>query len=216
MKTEIEQPQCDLMSTSGIFIQMLLGTLCLLSLLVKKTLEKPSRRMGIFMLDTFKQVSAQSTIHLINILLAKYLNALKTIDKSKTETDECSFYLLTFIIDLFPGLVITILLSKLYDFIFEKCGYLNLVSGNYIKDIDGIAVVDYKSYTTQLFLWLSIILTTKLIVFAIQIPLLPILTLISGFILGFFNFSTDLKLFFVLVLFPLTANIIIFWISDSL
>lgn len=213
METEIEQPQCDLLSKTGIFIQMLLGTLCLLSLLVKKTLEKPSRRMGIFILDTSKQLSAQATIHLINILLAKFLNKLES---NKTKTDECSLYFLTFLIDLFPGLVITILLSKLYDFSFEKCGYLNLVSGNYIEDIDGIAVVNYCSYFSQVFLWLSIVLITKLVVFAIQIPILPFLTLISGVILGFLSFSTDLKLFFVLILFPLTANVIIFWISDGL
>ena len=213
MTNELEKPQCDLLSNTGIFIQFLLGSLCILSLLVKKTMEKPSRRMGIFLLDTFKQLSAQSSIHVINVYLSKYLTKLKT---HESKTDECSWYFLTFLIDLFPGLVITILLAKLYDFTFEKCRFFNLISGNYIKDIDGIAVVNYTAYISQVFLWLSIVLITKIVVFLIQVPMLSFLSLVASVVLGFLAFSIDFKLFFVLILFPLTANIIIFWTSDGL
>lgn len=51
-----------------------------------------------------------------------------------------------FLIDLFPGLLITFLLSKFYDNTFEKCGCHSLVSGNYIKTYMGVPIVDYKVY----------------------------------------------------------------------
>jgi len=50
------------------------------------------------------------------------------------------------LIDLFPGLLIIYSLSTVYDYVFENMGYHNLVSGNYIKDVGGVAVVVKQDY----------------------------------------------------------------------
>lgn len=81
-------------------------------------------------------------IHFVNVYLSKYLGS----HSKTTGTDECALYFVTFLIDLFPGLVIIFILSKIYDSTFERCGCKKLVSGNYIRDVGGIAIVSYSAY----------------------------------------------------------------------
>lgn len=168
--------------------------------------------MRIFILDTFKQIVAQFVVHFINIYLSKKFFG----NKHNVEADECAIYFITFLIDLFPGLVIMFMLSKLYDKTFEKCGFKRLVSGNYIRDVGGVAIVSYGAYWAQVLLWLSITMISKTINTLIEFYFIRPFAFFANLCLKIFEFSADLKLFFVLIIFPLFANICIFWISDSL
>lgn len=132
------------------------------------------------------------------------------------DTDECEWYFLTFLIDLFPGLMIIFALAKFYDNTFERCRCKKLVSGNYIRDVGGIAIVSYPVYWIQVFLWLSISLITKFSLIFIERVFLKPLSIFAKLALKIFQWSADLKLFFVLIIFPLFVNTFIFWISDSL
>jgi len=38
----------------------------------------------------------------------------------------------------------------------------------------------------------------------------------SGVVMKTLSFSADFKLFFVLIIFPLLVNLVIYWISDNL
>ena len=170
--------------------------------------------MKIFLLDTFKQVSTQLLIHFINVAFSRILTEIQ--QKGTVKADECSWYFMIFLIDLFPGLLITFFLSKLYDSTFEKCGWHSLVSGNYIKTYMGVPIVDYKIYIVQIFLWMSIAFITKFSVIVIQYLTLDLLALVAAASLKILDFSIDLKLFFVLIIFPFFVNTLVFWISDSL
>lgn len=203
---------CNLVSETGIFIQMLLGALCLMSLLIKKATEKPSRRWKIFVYDTFKQMVGQLTIHFINIYLAMSLSEYKNDAKA----DQCAWYFLTFLIDLFPGLLIIFCLSSLFDAVFTHIGATSLVSGNYIEESEGEIFVKYGVYWIQIVIWLFILVLTKLLLFGMQVPLVGVLSLIASVTLGVLNFSADFKLFFVMIIFPLCVNVLVFWISDNL
>lgn len=199
------------MSDTGIFIQILLGVLCLMSLIIKKATEKPSRKWKIFCYDTFKQMVGQVTIHFVNIYLAMSLSEHKN-----AQTDQCAMYFITFLIDLFPGLVIIFCMSSLLDAVFTRLGLISLVAGNYIEDNDGEVFVKYGVYWIQIVIWLFILSTMKLLLYALQVPLVGVLGLISSVILGVLTFSADFKLFFVMIIFPLCVNVLIFWISDNL
>ena len=206
--------ECKLMSDHGIFIQLLLGGLCLASLLVKKATEKPSRVWKVFIFDTLKQIIGQMSIHFINIYLSVSLTKLS--QEKNVKADECSMYFITFLIDLFPGLVIIFGLASLFDTLFTKLKWLSLVSGNYVEDFDGQIFIKHGVYCLQVLIWLFILLLTKLLLFLLQVPLLGFLSFISTFMLKILDFSVDFKLFFVMIIFPLFANVIIFWISDNL
>jgi len=108
------------------------------------------------------------------------------------------------------------MLSKLYDNTFEKCGCKKLISGNYIRDVGGVAIVSYGVYWVQVFLWLSITLFSKLLLIIVELNFIKPFTFFARISLKIFQFSADLKLFFVLIIFPLFANVCIFWISDQL
>lgn len=200
------------MSETGIFIQMLLGALCLMSLLIKKATEKPSRKWKIFLYDTFKQMVGQVSVHFINIYLAMSLSE----HQNDVHADQCSWYFITFLIDLFPGLLIILCLSLLFDAVFTKIGAISLVSGNYIEENEGEIFVKYGAYWMQILIWMAILALTKLLLYAMQVPLVGVLSLISTVALGVLKFSADFKLFFVMIIFPLCVNVLIFWISDNL
>ena len=205
---------CNLMSETGIFVQVLLGALCLMSLLIKKATEKPSRKWSIFLYDTFKQMVGQISIHFVNIYLAMSLSELKSA--ADTHTDQCSWYFITFLIDLFPGLLILYSLSSLLDAIFTRLGATSLVAGNYIEENDGEIFVKYGVYWMQIVIWMLILALNKLLLFALQVPLTGVLSFISSITLAFLSFSSDFKLFFVMIIFPLFVNVLVFWISDNL
>ena len=97
--------------------------------------------------------------------MSKFFNS----NSQEKGTDECAIYFVTFLVDLFPGLVIIFMLSKLYDNTFEKCGCKKLISGNYIRDVGGVAIVSYGVYWVQVFLWLSITLFSKLLLIIVEL-----------------------------------------------
>lgn len=83
-------------------------------------------------------------VHFLNVFIAKSLQN-EPIDNSSKQ-DECTWYFLTFLIDLFPGIVILTFLIKLTDHIFKKLRFNSLITGNYIYQKYGIPVVSLKSY----------------------------------------------------------------------
>lgn len=135
---------------------------------------------------------------------------------NQSTQDECTWYFLTFLIDLFPGILILTFLLNLSNRLFY-CAKLNqLVSGNYIQEYHGTLVISLKAYIIQIIIWIAISIFNKLILLAIELYLSLPLILLSQVVFKLMDFSGDIKLFFVLVFFPLFANIFIFWISDSL
>jgi len=171
----------------------------------------------IFLLDTFKQIIGQVTIHFINLYISMFFNARTSrIPTGGIKADECTWYFTTFLIDLFPGLLMIFLISSLSEKIFLRLDLKTLLAGNYAEDHDGILFIRTGAYTVQVIVWVITLLLSKLIVFALQIPLERFLGAFGTLCLSIFDFSKDLKLFFVMILFPLVANVLAFWISDNL
>lgn len=168
----------------------------------------------IFVLDTVKQVVGQVIVHFINLYISIFFTA--RVGRNRQQADECSWYFTTFLVDLFPGLALILLLSFAYERIFLRYDLRTLMPGNYVEDHDGLLFIRKGAYVMQVLLWVSVLLITKLCLFVIQMPLLNTIGAFSAVCLRVFDFSVDFKLFFVMIIFPLVVNVLAFWISDNL
>lgn len=107
------------------------------------------------MLDIFKQGMGQLLLHFINIFLAIFITS------GHSSVDQCTMYFSVFILDLIPGLIFTIGISLLSDYMFKKCGCRNLVSGNYVYDDMGELGIRKCVYVAQIFIWATVISLSK-------------------------------------------------------
>lgn len=107
-------------------------------------------------------------------------------------------------------------LNKILNFFLETIKCKKLISGNYIQEIKGKPVIDYQIYSAQIILWIAISLISKLIVTNFEIIFKTPLILFSWLIFLPLGFTPDIKLFFVVIIFPLFANTLFFWISDNI
>ncbi len=64
--------------------------------------------MKIFLLDVNKQLLSSGTVHLMNVFISIFIKEKETELK-----DECSIYLVSFLLDITLGVFLTILLLKL-------------------------------------------------------------------------------------------------------
>jgi len=156
----------------------------------------------------------QVIIHFINVYASIFIN--KVVKTQNSTTDQCSWYFTTFLIDLFPGLLLIYTFSTILEAIFVKFDVYSMIPGNYVSEKNEEIIVNWCSYVKQVLTWIGILLLVKGILFLLYIPLIGIIGKISSLSLKFLSFSSDFKLFFVLILFPLVVNVMIFWISDSL
>lgn len=212
-----DSKQCNLVGTLGIVIQITLMLVCCVALLYKRHIEKPKRSFLVFFLDLSKQGFAQVSVHFVNIVIS-----------TKTK-HECSSYLFISTFDTFVGLGVNYVLLKAVSWLAEMYGISYLLSGNYFADpnplgkeiIDSQADsrilkkmrVDYKVWGMQAFMWCSIVLTSKLIMYAVEIRLELCIYLIH---LLLSVMPGVVKIVFVLVVAPAILNCVMVWIQDSL
>ena len=153
-------------------------------------------------------------IHFINVYSSIKIDEM--IRKKHPNSDQCSWYFTTFLIDLFPGLLLIFLFSTLLENLFLKCDCYSLVPGNYVSERNEVIVILKWSYTKQILIWILVLLVSKGLLLLMYIPLIEIIGKFSSWSLSFLRFSVDFKLFFVLIMFPLVVNVLLFWISDNL
>lgn len=176
--------------------------------------EKPQRIWKVFLLDMFKQFFGQFIIHWINVFFSIYVAA--NIRSKSVHSDQCSWYFTAFLIDLFPGLLLIWTFATVTERLFIRYDVHSLIPGNYVYDRNEEIFIRKCDYVKQVLVWTAILLLAKLILILLYIPLIDELNRFSGWSLGFLEFSPDFKLFFVLICFPLTVNVLLFWISDNL
>lgn len=162
----------------------------------------------------FKQFFGQFIIHWINVYFSIFVTS-RVRDRAHP-TDQCSWYFTAFLIDLCPGLFFIWVFATLTEKLFIRYDVHSLIPGNYVYDLNEEIYIKKCDYLKQVLMWTSILLVSKLLLLLLYIPLIDFLNAFSAWVLGLLDFSADFKLFFVLICFPLTVNIILFWISDNL
>ena len=202
---------CQLIDDAfSILIQCLLGFFALFSLCVKRITERPKRNFKVFVYDVSKQVVGSLYAHGLNILVAINVTSL---NKNSEYNDQCMWYFVNFMVDVMLGLVLSWLLITLVNNTVRKMGLLTLVSGEYNIDNKGCL---NRQYLFQLLIWICIITVTKIILFfAILIPFSDGLGKMGTAILKPVSNHDETELIVVMILVPLSLNILQFWIQDT-
>jgi hypothetical protein len=99
------------------FLQFLLGSLCILTLIIKRQYEIPQRRLYIWFLDVTKQGVGSSFGHFSNIYLSMIIagNLSKIENANENGGDECQWYCLTYMLDATFGTIWNILCLYLLE-----------------------------------------------------------------------------------------------------
>ena len=97
-------------------MQLLLALICTGSLVVKKFLPGETRSWKVFCLDIWKQLLTAAFAHLLNLILAVYI---QSVTKSG---NGCVWYLITMVLDCLLGMGIAYIFFKIVDEIAIKFG----------------------------------------------------------------------------------------------
>jgi hypothetical protein len=203
--------QCYVLSDGWAYLmQMSLFTICLMTLLLKWYMECPRRPINVFTLDCSKQAIAASWYHALNMCFAMRVGEFSNgrFHDALKDTDECSWYFITFLVDVTLGLVINFLFVKLTE---ELIGY---ESGRYWRNERSGLKVDWREFSLQLSIYCMIITLSKLVVVTLIIINLQYWAQLG--VLGtLWIQDVDARLLFVMVITPGAMDTLFFWVTDE-
>ena len=186
------------------FIQGLLGILALSTLLIKRYREFPKRFWTVWIMDISKQGMSSLFCHFIAIIIALLMSVLST------NTNECAWYFLVYIIDTIIGTLVSFGLLILTTKIAIKYNITSLTkSGEY-----GIPP-SKRIWIKQLCTWCIIVIIARCISGFIVWCLRSELEVVASSIA--ISFETNPKLFLglVMIICPFIINLIQMWIQDN-
>mmetsp|Transcript_40332 Transcript_40332/g.38801 ORF Transcript_40332/g.38801 Transcript_40332/m.38801 type:complete len:219 (+) Transcript_40332:105-761(+) len=175
-------------------------------------MERAKRSWLIFCLDVGKQVISALLQHLANLFLAVLLRSL-----IKSGGDACIWYFVTLLLDTSLGLSLCYVLHSVIDKVAVKNDIEVLKSGLYYNDRDpeGDDYIDYRIWVVQLVVWCCIVMLVKIVVFVAELFFADSLIMLGEFLLQDFKDKPRLELVFVMMIVPLTLNVVQLWIQDN-
>ncbi|KAK8865810.1 hypothetical protein IAR55_000957 [Kwoniella newhampshirensis] len=195
--------RCKLLGTTGLIVQGLMGIFVIISLVIKKHLERRKRSWRIWIWDVGKQLVGQALVHGLNVLISDVVARV-------VHSNPCSLYFLNVLIDTTLGVGILYFCLKGFTWVFTKrLGWEGFVSGQYGRPPRP------SFWWKQLLPYLSSILIMKLLV------LLPLtLPVISDLLFQFGQsllgwLSPRIQVIFVMAIFPLIMNVFQFCLVDQ-
>nr|XP_031861258.1 uncharacterized protein CI109_003228 [Kwoniella shandongensis]KAA5528330.1 hypothetical protein CI109_003228 [Kwoniella shandongensis] len=195
--------RCKLLGTTGLIVQALMGVFVILSLVIKKYLEKRKRSWKIWIWDVSKQLVGQAVVHGLNILISDVV-------ASAVHNNPCSLYFLNVLIDTTLGVGIIYFSLKGFTWLFkEHLGLEGFVSGQ------------YGHPPRRTFWWkqllpylLSIIIMKLLVLLPLTLPVISDQLFRFGqSLLGWL--SPRIQVIFVMAIFPLVMNVFQFCLVDQ-
>ncbi|CAK55805.1 unnamed protein product (macronuclear) [Paramecium tetraurelia] len=199
--------QCEILDWKGYLVQASLGVLSFTVLIIKRYFERPKRVWKIFLMDSSKQLLSALLAHILNVILATELSA-------ETDENACIWYFITFMLDSTLGVLLIFLLMKSLNMIFNYFDMRKLQSGNYFKIQEKVRI-DWQMYACQLFVWNSVVIVSKFILFGFQELVADQLNEAGSFLLSPIT-NPELLLVSVMIIIPFIMNAITFWIQDNI
>jgi len=191
-----------------ILVQIVLASLSLVALWIKRMREKPKRKFKTWSLDVSKQCVGACYAHVMNMIIAALIS--QNIRGESELEDQCAWYGLSFLIDTTLGLAISIFFLGLLRSIANERDWTSLKnSGVYVGD-DAML-----HWIHQVIAWLAILTVVKIILYFFMWGFSEPLAWIGGLLFAPLQANIRLELVFVMMLFPGFLNVIYFWISDS-
>ena len=200
---ERDGPKCRLISgVFAVFIQTLLVGICVMTLLIKRALERPQRDIVTWAYDFGKQGAGSAVSHFSNIVLSVYIAG--TI----RDSNECSWYLLSYVVDSTMGLGINVGLLYIVEMVQQRISPTT-VTGHYGNP------PQFNLFLPQLFVWIGIIAVSKAVVLTLLILLAEPLDTALHIFFAIFHASPKFELLTVMIFVPTFSNTIYFVITDS-
>ncbi|KAG9257077.1 vacuolar membrane protein-domain-containing protein [Emericellopsis atlantica] len=219
--------ECSLMGPFAILVQAALGALALLSLVFKRWRERPQRPVKIWFFDVSKQVFGSVLVHIANIFMSMLTSgrfsvamepvvAARTLMRRTREDDytpnPCSFYLLNLAIDTTIGIPILIVLLKIVTGLvaYTPLGKPreSIQSGHYGQPPNAWW---WLKQSVMYFIGLFGMKICVLIIFLV----IPSISKVGDWALGWTEGNEKLQIAFVMMIFPLIMNALQYYIIDS-
>ncbi|KAF8341249.1 uncharacterized protein EI90DRAFT_2905250 [Cantharellus anzutake] len=194
--------QCRLLGPTALVVQALMGVIVIASLLYKRHRERPRRAWNIWVFDVSKQVVGQAILHGSNVLISM-------IEGSHALKNPCVTYFLNILLDTTIGVGLIYTLIHFFTFILEtKFKIEGITSGVYGNP------PSVKWWAKQAAIYVVVLAIMKSGMGAIS--LISWLNHFGKWLLGWSKDKTALQVIFVMGVFPITMNVLQFWLIDSI
>lgn len=218
--------ECRLLGPFAILVQGALGCLALLSLVYKRWRERPQRPLKIWFFDVSKQVVGSVLVHIANLLMSMLSSGQFTIkldpgsvaqrrmldENGNYVPNPCSFYLLNLAIDTTIGIPILIVLLRILTALFAMTPLgkprESIESGNYDSPPRA------WWWVKQSLIYFIGLMGMKICVLIIFL-VLPWISRVGDWALGWTEGDTVLQVLFVMLIFPLIMNATQYYIIDT-
>ncbi|KAM5351733.1 hypothetical protein ACJ41O_004456 [Fusarium nematophilum] len=216
--------ECSLLGSFALIVQGALGALALLSLVYKRWRERPQRPVKIWFFDVSKQVFGSVLVHIANIFMSMLTSGRFSVQvepsapKMTARSDDdyvpnpCSFYLLNLAIDTTLGIPILIILLRILTGLvrFTPVGKPpeSVQSGNYGNPPNA------WWWLKQSVIYFCGLFGMKICVLIIFI-MMPWISKVGDWALGWTEGNERLQIAFVMMIFPLIMNALQYYIIDS-
>lgn len=217
--------KCQLIGTFSLMTQVVLGLLCLSSLLVKRFYEYPIRRpWSVWLFDVLKQIIGALGLHIFNVCLSIlktsdmniFSNFSATDDSSDIDEDPCDWYFLNIVFDCTIGVFIFYLVFKCMNNICKYQFHItNIESGQYGEST---GKPSFKAFLKQLAVYFSSLMLTKLLIYAIMECFETQLLWISSHVLLVWltPYPDEIEIFVVMFIVPIIMNCLQLILVDNI
>lgn len=203
----IVKPQtCELLGFESLCLQAFLGTIAILSLVLKRKYENPKRPWRIWIFDVSKQVLGALIIHFLNVLGSILLS---NEPGEGLDENPCTWYFLNILFDTTIGVpILWCMLLYVYK-LATKLGIRGIVSGEYGTP------PRLSFFFKQLVLYLVSLILSK-VVLSLFLYYVPFLDDWAAYLISWSTFDERVEIVFVMLLFPTVMNSVQYYVVDSI
>lgn len=202
----IKPQTCELLGFESLVLQGFLGTIAILSLVLKRKYEIPRRPWKIWLFDVSKQIIGAFIIHFLNVLGSILLSSEP--DEGLDE-NPCTWYFLNVLFDTTVGVpILWCMLWYVYRFA-TKLNITGIQSGEYGDPPKA------GPYLKQLSLYLLALVLSK-IVLSLVLYFVPFLDDWAAYLISWSTFDERVEIVFVMLVFPTVMNSLQYYVVDSI
>ncbi|KAJ3188919.1 hypothetical protein HDU85_004635 [Gaertneriomyces sp. JEL0708] len=191
--------ECQLLDGFALLVQLLMASIAMSSLFLKRHYEVPRRPFVVWIMDTSKQGFAAATVHVANVAISSI-----TGETSEQSGNPCIWYFLNILLDTTFGVLLLALFLRGLHRLVDYYKMSNMQSGHYGHP------PSITAWAKQLVLFLTAWFFVKLTV-VILLDVFPFFATFAGWILDplvHHTGDTKLQVVVVMLIFPLIMNVI--------
>lgn len=202
----IDGPQCELFGPLALVIQGTMGAMAILTLVFKRSKEHPQRPLWVWFFDVSKQVFGAFGLHCINLLLS---NVQSHSDEPDQDNNPCTWYFLNLLLDTTLGVPVLWFFLYIIHMTAFRVGVTEIISGQYGNP------PKWSAFLKQAGLYLVAMVCMKSVLFSVT-QMIPWLDDVGAFLLSWTNWSPELQVVFVILIFPIMMNTLQYYLIDTI